>query len=185
MIKDAETLLFMLFKHYNVFTNNELSEKINTSAGTISKWKQRNSVNAIKKKCLELGIYKEIFEDEKKEEIKITSPSNISKEDINCKLFLFKRRSLIYLYYLLQKQYINSAIDYFTWQAQKDEENMFINFIDDLWHDFKNENVSFSYNRSEADRYISNLIRIDELDFIFQNKDIFMKSIIFMTDEKR
>ena len=62
---------------------------------------------------------------------------------------------------------------------------MFINFIDDLWHDFKNENVSFSYNRSEADRYISNLIRIDELDFIFQNKDIFMKSIIFMTDEKR
>ncbi|MFA5427103.1 MAG: hypothetical protein WC279_02715 [Sulfurimonas sp.] len=63
MINEAEILLFELFKFYNVFNNNELSEKINVPAGTISKWKQRNSVNAIKKKCRELGIYNEIFGD--------------------------------------------------------------------------------------------------------------------------
>lgn len=63
MINNAETLLFKLFKFYDVYSNNELSQKIDVSAGTISKWKQRNSINAIKKKCRELGIYDEIFKD--------------------------------------------------------------------------------------------------------------------------
>jgi len=62
MVEDAETLLFKLFKYYDVYSNNELSLKINTPAGTISKWKQRNSIGAIKKKCRELGIYDDIFE---------------------------------------------------------------------------------------------------------------------------
>jgi len=62
MVEDAETLLFKLFKYYDVYSNNELSLKINTPAGTISKWKQRNSIGAIKKKCRELGIYEDIFE---------------------------------------------------------------------------------------------------------------------------
>ena len=33
------------------------------SESTVSKWRQRESVNAIKKKCRELGIYNEIFGD--------------------------------------------------------------------------------------------------------------------------
>lgn len=52
-----------LFNYFNVSTIRELSEKINISESTISKWKQRNSINAIKKKCRELGIYNEIFGD--------------------------------------------------------------------------------------------------------------------------
>jgi len=177
-------LIEKLMDFYGVSSNNELANKLEMQASSISSWKNKNSINAIKKKCRELGIYKEIFENEKNEEIPIM-PAQISKEDINCKLFLFKRRSLVYIYYLLQKQDINNAVDYFQWQEQKDESNIFKNFIDDLWHDSSNDNVSFSFNRNEADRYISNFIRIDELDFIFQNKDIFLKSILFMTNEKR
>ncbi len=48
---------------YDVKTAAELSEKINTSQKTISNWKIRNSIGAIKKKCRELGIYYKIFDD--------------------------------------------------------------------------------------------------------------------------
>ena len=48
---------------YDVKTVAELSEKINTSQKTISNWKIRNSIGAIKKKCRELGIYYKIFDD--------------------------------------------------------------------------------------------------------------------------
>ena len=33
------------------------------SESTVSKWRQRESVNAIRKKCRELGIYNDIFGD--------------------------------------------------------------------------------------------------------------------------
>ena len=52
-----------IFNFYNVSSIKELSEVINTGASTISNWKQRNSITALKKKCRELGIYNEIFED--------------------------------------------------------------------------------------------------------------------------
>ena len=50
-----------IFNFYNVSSIKELSEVINTGASTISNWKQRNSITALKKKCRELGIYNEIF----------------------------------------------------------------------------------------------------------------------------
>ena len=52
-----------LFNYFQASTIRELSEKINMSESTVSKWRQRESVNAIKKKCCELGIYNEIFGD--------------------------------------------------------------------------------------------------------------------------
>ena len=52
-----------LFNYFQTSTIRELSEKINMSESTVSKWRQRESVNAIKKKCRELGIYNEIFGD--------------------------------------------------------------------------------------------------------------------------
>ena len=52
-----------IFNFYNVSSIKELSEVINTGASTISNWKQRNSITALKKKCRELGIYNEIFGD--------------------------------------------------------------------------------------------------------------------------
>uniref|UniRef100_UPI004047894C hypothetical protein n=1 Tax=Aliarcobacter sp. TaxID=2321116 RepID=UPI004047894C len=50
-----------LLEYYEVVTINELAKKINTGPSTISNWRQRKSINALKKKCRELGIYKEIF----------------------------------------------------------------------------------------------------------------------------
>ena len=62
-INEAEILIDKMLDYYSVVTYSELAIKINTTQQTISSWKQRNSVNAIKKKCKELGIYNEIFGD--------------------------------------------------------------------------------------------------------------------------
>ncbi|MFW2441703.1 hypothetical protein ACN4FT_02785 [Aliarcobacter butzleri] len=60
-INQSEILIDKMLDYYSVVTYSELAGKINTTQQTISSWKQRNSVNAIKKKCKELGIYNEIF----------------------------------------------------------------------------------------------------------------------------
>ena len=65
---NAEDLISRLFDYYKVYQIQDLALKMNVSQPTISKWKSRNSINAIKKICRELGIYKEIFEDSKKQE---------------------------------------------------------------------------------------------------------------------
>ncbi|MFW2580420.1 hypothetical protein [Aliarcobacter butzleri] len=61
---EAEIILEKLMSYFNVINYSELAEKIGIQQQNISKWKSRNSVNAIKKKCRELGIYNEIFKDE-------------------------------------------------------------------------------------------------------------------------
>ena len=62
-INQSEILIDKMLDYYSVVTYSELAVKINTTQQTISSWKQRNSANAIKKKCKELGIYNEIFGD--------------------------------------------------------------------------------------------------------------------------
>jgi hypothetical protein len=57
----AEDLIYKLYDYYNVSTISALAQKMNIGQPSISKWKSCNSINAIKKKCRELGIYKEIF----------------------------------------------------------------------------------------------------------------------------
>ena len=59
----AEDLIYKLYSFFDVKNNLDLANKLETTAQTISNWKSRNSVNAIKKKCRELGIYNEIFGD--------------------------------------------------------------------------------------------------------------------------
>ena len=59
----AEDLIYKLYSFFDVKNKLELENKLETTAQTISNWKSRNSVNAIKKKCRELGIYNEIFGD--------------------------------------------------------------------------------------------------------------------------
>lgn len=84
---NAEDLIEKLLNYYKVSNVAELSNQINTSQKTISNWKIRNSINGIKKKCRELGIYNEIFKDFKKQEntndsiieTKINNENNLSK----------------------------------------------------------------------------------------------------------
>lgn len=59
----AEDLIYKLYSFFDVKNNLDLANKLETTAQTISNWKSRNSVNAIKKKCRELGIYNHIFGD--------------------------------------------------------------------------------------------------------------------------
>ena len=62
-INEAEILIDNLLYYYNVSTYSDLALKIDTTQANISSWKIRNSINAIKNKCKELGIYNEIFGD--------------------------------------------------------------------------------------------------------------------------
>ncbi|WP_434637359.1 hypothetical protein MLC35_00945 [Sulfurimonas sp. NW7] len=57
----VEDILERMFAYYNVSSISGLSKVINTSPKTISNWKIRNSISAVKKKCRELGIFQEIF----------------------------------------------------------------------------------------------------------------------------
>ena len=67
----AEDLIYKLYFFFNVNNNLDLADKMKTTPQTISNWKSRNSVNAINKKCRELGIYNEIFKNTNKEDLKI------------------------------------------------------------------------------------------------------------------
>jgi len=60
---DAEKVINKLMDFYKVYSISELAVKLNTKQPIVSGWKARDSVNAIKKKCRELGIYDEIFGD--------------------------------------------------------------------------------------------------------------------------
>lgn len=52
-----------LMSHYNVSTISDLAVEMGISQQTISAWKSRGSINAIKKKCRDIGIFDEIFSD--------------------------------------------------------------------------------------------------------------------------
>lgn len=58
-----DQILDKLMSHYQVSTISQLAQKMEISQQTISAWKSRNSITAIKKRCRELGVYEEIFRD--------------------------------------------------------------------------------------------------------------------------
>jgi len=60
---EINEIIDKLFDYFNVSSIQDLSQKMNVSQPTISKWKTRNAISAIKKRCRELGIYNEIFGD--------------------------------------------------------------------------------------------------------------------------
>lgn len=61
MQHNADFYIERLLNHYNLNTISELAGILGIKQTSISSWRTRNSVNAIKKKCRELGIYDEIF----------------------------------------------------------------------------------------------------------------------------
>lgn len=64
---DFNLIFEKLLDFYHVSTAVELAQKMQITQQTISGWRSRNSINAVKKKCRELGIYDEIFKDKKQE----------------------------------------------------------------------------------------------------------------------
>lgn len=60
---ETEKILEKMMLYFNVVNYSQLADKIGVAQQNISKWKSRNSINAIKVKCRELGIYNEIFGD--------------------------------------------------------------------------------------------------------------------------
>lgn len=178
---NIENIFEKLFAYYKVGNTSDLAKKIGSSPSTISNWRQRKSINAIKKKCRELGIYQQIFTDT----IDLTNKKAIEYKNINVKLNQFNRRTLVYLYYLLKKTNINNSIEYFDWNMHKDDETTLTNFISDFFVDLKNNNVTFANYRNELNDFIDIFLSIDELDYILENKEIFIKVIFFLTEQKR
>lgn len=60
---EIDEIFERLFRYFNVTTVSDLADRLNMSQPSVSNWRARNSVNAIRKKCRELGIYNEIFGD--------------------------------------------------------------------------------------------------------------------------
>lgn len=60
---DYDLIFKRLLDFYKVSNSVELAQKMQISQQAISGWKSRKSLSAIEKKCRELGIYNEIFED--------------------------------------------------------------------------------------------------------------------------
>ncbi len=105
-----------IFNFYNVSSIKELSEAINTGASTISNWKQRNSITALKKKCRELGIYNEIFKNTNKEDLKIeVLEKSLFNDNINKTLEIINtmtkdNKELEDKFHLLLKEFIKENI---------------------------------------------------------------------------
>lgn len=59
--RNAEFYIEKMLDYYSVTNMTELSPIIKELQPTISSWKIRNSITAVKKKCRRLGIYNEIF----------------------------------------------------------------------------------------------------------------------------
>lgn len=184
MENNASFLIQKLMNFYDVDTISELAPNINVGQPAISKWKANNSISSIKRKCRELGIYNEIFADIQNDNLEVgnINKNNLSVQNINSKLFLFPRRSLVYLYYLIINESINNSIDYFSWMEKKEKTSFILNFISDFV--MENNRLSLSLYRLETDKYLDCFITIDELDYVFKNKTTFTRSVKFMIDEK-
>ena len=62
-VMDVENIFEKLYLYYDAVDNKQLADKMGIQPHNLTNWKQRNSINAIKKKCRELGIYQDIFGD--------------------------------------------------------------------------------------------------------------------------
>lgn len=59
---EIDEIIRRLFDYYGISTLQELAEKMGISKASISNWKSRNSINAIERRCRDLGIYSQIFD---------------------------------------------------------------------------------------------------------------------------
>jgi Holliday junction resolvasome RuvABC endonuclease subunit len=61
MSEELEYYIDKLFLHYNVQTIIDLAKAMGITQSAISNWRGNESISAMKKQCMKLGIHKEIF----------------------------------------------------------------------------------------------------------------------------
>ena len=108
----VELTIEKLLSFYQVYNISDLANKMKITQATISNWKNRNSINAIRKKCRELKIYENIFE---KENENISQETNDSDDVINNVIEELKiNMNHEEIVYELKKISINKLIDRLT-----------------------------------------------------------------------
>ena len=143
----VDDVLLKLFEYYKVSTMTELAKILDTTPQTISSWKIRNSINTVKKKCKELGIYNEIFKDIEEEFFNDLEFSEFDKIKIlkqQCKKYdiqttTIKNKRLLYLFQELEK-YSNENLE----QSLKDlllNSNPLFNGLDENSKNIISENL--------------------------------------------
>ena len=80
---EINDIIDKLFDYFKVTSIQDLAEKMNVSQPTISKWKTRNAMSAIKKRCRELGIYNEIFGDLNSNTNNFQNSTNVVAQDFS------------------------------------------------------------------------------------------------------
>ncbi|MGJ0344654.1 helix-turn-helix domain containing protein [Aliarcobacter cryaerophilus] len=116
----AEDIIYKLYEFFKVNNNLDLAELLKTTPQTISNWKTRNSISAIKKKCRELGIYNQIFKDFEEDmfnDLKFSDFDKIKTLKQQCKKYgiqttTIKNLRLLYLFQELEKHpYPNEELE--------------------------------------------------------------------------
>jgi len=82
-VNEASKIINKLMEYYNLHTISELAQAIKIGQPAISKWKNNNSINAIKKKCRELGIYDKVFDNYEPEPFPPYPPEYFDDDFIN------------------------------------------------------------------------------------------------------
>lgn len=62
-MNEIDEIFDKLYDFFGVSTITDLSKRLEMSQPAVTNWQRRNSINAIKKKCRELGIYNDIIRD--------------------------------------------------------------------------------------------------------------------------
>ncbi len=156
-MSDINSILNKLLKFYDLDTLSELSEVLKVSQPTISKWRARNTIIPIKKRCRELGIYNEIFGDFKEEIFKDLEYSDFDKIKTlkqQCKKYdiqttTIKNLRLLYLFQELEK-YSNENLE----KSLKDlllNSNPLFNGLDENSKNIISENLEKNIKKFEKE----------------------------------
>ncbi len=86
-MNDINSILNKLLEYYDIDTMAELSEILKVSQPTISKWKSRNTIIPIKRKCKEIGIYEKIFDNNTLDDFDFSKIPNIKELKKQCKKY--------------------------------------------------------------------------------------------------
>lgn len=153
----TDYIIKKMMDFYNVLTIKELAETIGISQQAISKWKNNNSIMAIKKRCRELGIYNEIFKDFKEEifnDLEFSDFDKIKTLKQQCKKYdiqttTIKNLRLLYLFQELEK-YSNENLE----KSLKDlllNSNPLFNGLDENSKNIISENLEKNIKKFEKE----------------------------------